>query len=86
MTELAGFENVLAPITIKGVKLRNRIAMAPLHTGFMQGSQVTEQLTAYYAERARNGVGLIVTSTVSGAVISGMPQPPLLSSPAHVPG
>ncbi len=74
------------PITIKSIEVRNRIAMAPLHTGFMQGPQVTEQLIAYYAERARNGVGLIVTSPVSGAVIPGMPQPPPLSSPAHLPG
>ncbi|MEE8353768.1 MAG: NADH:flavin oxidoreductase [Dehalococcoidales bacterium] len=86
MSEPAGFERILQPITIKGVKLRNRIAMAPLHTGFMQGPQVSEQLIAYYAERARNGVGMIVTSPVSGAVIPGMPQPPPLSSPAHVPG
>ncbi len=56
MSGPAGFENILAPITIKGVRLRNRIAMAPLHTGLMQGPQVSEQLIAYYAERARNGL------------------------------
>ncbi len=86
MTEAAGFERLLAPMTIKGVKLRNRIAMAPLHTGFIRGPEVPEQLIAYYAERARNGVSMIVTSPVSGAVIPGMPQATPLSSPAHVPG
>jgi 2,4-dienoyl-CoA reductase (NADPH2) len=84
--EASGFEKMFEPITIKGVKLRNRIAMAPLHTGFMRGPIIPEQLIAYYAERARHGVGMIVTSPVSGTVIRGMPQPPPLSSPAHVAG
>ncbi len=86
MSQQATFSKILEPITIKEVEIRNRIAMAPLHTAFMHGPDVTEQQIAYYADRARNGVGLIVTSPVSGAVIPGMPQPPLLNSPAHASG
>jgi len=86
MTDSATFEKMFEPFSIKGVEIRNRLAMAPLHTAFMPTTHVTEQLIAYLAERARNGVGLIVTAPVCGVTIPGMPQPPLLNSPVHMSG
>lgn len=85
MNEPAKFEKMFEPFKIKDVEFRNRLAMAPLHTALMSDSYVTEQLISYLAERARNGVGLIVTAPVSGVVISGMPQPPILG-PLQMPG
>ncbi len=49
------------PIRIKGLELRNRIAMAPLGTNFAtEEGEVTDQLIAYYEERAKGGPGLII--------------------------
>lgn len=86
MTGAVTFGKMFEPYRIKGVEVRNRLAMAPLHTAFMPTSQVTEQLISYLAERARNGVGAIVTAPVCGVTIEGMPQPPLLNSPVHASG
>ena len=49
------------PFSLKGVELKNRLVMAPMHTKFSSESgAVTDRLIAYLAERARGGVGLIV--------------------------
>lgn len=80
------FEKMFEPFRIKGVEIRNRLVMAPLNTNFVNSNHVSEQLIAYLAARARNGVGMIVTSPVSGVVIPGMPQPPLLNRPEQLPG
>ena len=86
MNDSPRFEKMFEPFMIREVEIRNRLAMAPLNTGFNPTSRVTEQLISYLAERARNGVGMIVTSPVCGVAIPGMPQPPLLNSPEHMSG
>jgi len=49
------------PITINGMKIKNRIVMAPMHTKFASESgEVTDRMIAYLVERARGGVGLII--------------------------
>ena len=49
------------PFRLKGLELKNRLVMAPMHTKFASESgEVTDRLIAYLAERARGGVGLIV--------------------------
>lgn len=56
------YEKLLEPITIKGMTLKNRMCVAPLATNYAtrQGF-VTDQMVAYYAERAKGGFGLIET-------------------------
>ncbi len=49
------------PITIRNLKIRNRVGMAPMHTKYASESgEVTDKLIEYFVERARGGVGLIV--------------------------
>jgi 2,4-dienoyl-CoA reductase-like NADH-dependent reductase (Old Yellow Enzyme family)/thioredoxin reductase len=49
------------PFQLKGLELKNRLVMAPMHTKFASESgEVTERLIAFLEERARGGVGLIV--------------------------
>ena len=86
MSDPVRFEKMFEPLKIGGLEIRNRLVMAPLHTAFNPTAHVTEQLISYLAERARNGVGVIVTSPVCGVAIPGMPQPPLLNSPQHMSG
>jgi 2,4-dienoyl-CoA reductase (NADPH2) len=41
--------------------LRNRVVMGSMHTGLEDRAGDTDRLAAYFAERARGGVGLIIT-------------------------
>jgi len=56
------------PIRIGTCEIKNRIAMAPMNTLFSMSNQghVNEQIVAYYAARAKGGVGLIISECVLG--------------------
>ena len=47
------------PITIGSLNIKNRIYMPAMHLNMCRKYQVTEQLLAFYAERARGGAGMI---------------------------
>ena len=49
------------PFTHKGLRLRNRIVMAPMTRGFSPDGVPTPEVAAYYARRAIGEVGLITT-------------------------
>ena len=54
-------KHVLEPLSIKGMKLRNRLVMPPMATNFAsEDGAVTEQIVTYYRERAKGGAGLII--------------------------
>ena len=57
------YPHLLAPLTLGegGLTLRNRVVMGSMHTGLEDSVRHLDELAAYYAERARGGVGLIVT-------------------------
>jgi 2,4-dienoyl-CoA reductase (NADPH2) len=55
------YPHLLAPITIGDLTLRNRVVMGSMHTGLEDYAWDVPKLAAYFAERARGGVGLIVT-------------------------
>ncbi|NYD40118.1 NADPH-dependent 2,4-dienoyl-CoA reductase [Nocardioides panaciterrulae] len=55
------YPHLLAPITIGDLELRNRVVMGSMHTGLEDRVRDLPALAAYFAERARGGVGLIVT-------------------------
>ncbi len=68
----ADFKNLLSPIRIKDVELKNRIAMAPMNTVMSLDNRgyVNEQILAYYAARAKGGCGLIITECVLGTKLA----------------
>ncbi|MDC7335290.1 NADH:flavin oxidoreductase [Streptomyces lydicus] len=49
------------PVTLNGLTVPNRIAMAPMTRMFSPGGVPGEDVQSYYARRAAAGVGLIVT-------------------------
>lgn len=49
------------PCTVAGLELPSRVAMAPMTRSRSTGGVPTEDVAAYYARRAEQGVGLIVT-------------------------
>ncbi len=52
---------ILQPITIGQTTLPNRVVMGSMHTGLEDWFWQHPKLAAYFAERARGGVGLIIT-------------------------
>ncbi|MHB8860011.1 MAG: oxidoreductase [Thermoleophilia bacterium] len=70
--EKADYKNLLSPIEIKGVELKNRIALAPMNTLMSLDNRgyVNEQILAYYAARAKGGCGLIITECVLGTQLA----------------
>jgi 2,4-dienoyl-CoA reductase (NADPH2) len=63
-TAAAGAEkypHLLAPLDLGYTRLRNRVLMGSMHTGLEDDARSFPRLEAYFRERARGGVGLIVT-------------------------
>jgi 2,4-dienoyl-CoA reductase (NADPH2) len=55
------YPHLLAPLTIGDLTLRNRVVMGSMHTGLEDRPWDIDKLAAYFAERARGEVGLIIT-------------------------
>jgi 2,4-dienoyl-CoA reductase (NADPH2) len=64
MTEHALYPHLLAPLDLGFTTLRNRTLMGSMHTGLEERPHGFERMAAYFAERARGGVGLIVTGGI----------------------
>ncbi len=64
MTQIK-YPHLLSPLDLGFTKLKNRVLMGSMHTGLEEAPDGFERLAAYYAERARGGVGLIVTGGVA---------------------
>jgi 2,4-dienoyl-CoA reductase (NADPH2) len=58
---MSQYPNLLSPLDLGFTTLRNRVIMGSMHTGLEDRAAHFPQLAEYYAERARGGVGLIVT-------------------------
>lgn len=63
---MADFPLLLAPGTVAGVELRNRVIMPPMGTALATpDGHFSDRQAAYYAERARGGTALVVTELTS---------------------
>ncbi|AMA46658.1 NADPH-dependent 2,4-dienoyl-CoA reductase [Pseudomonas alabamensis] len=71
----APYPHLLAPLDLGFTTLRNRTLMGSMHTGLEERPEGFERMAAYFAERARGGVGLMVTGGIApneeGAVYAG---------------
>ncbi|MBQ4812505.1 FAD-dependent oxidoreductase [Pseudoalteromonas luteoviolacea] len=52
-------------LQLKNSELRNRLVMGSMHTGLEEGWHNRKRLRAFYEERAKGGVGLIITGGYS---------------------
>ncbi|MBL8393132.1 MAG: NADPH-dependent 2,4-dienoyl-CoA reductase [Candidatus Accumulibacter sp.] len=59
------YPHLLAPLDLGFTKLKNRVLMGSMHTGLEEAPKGFSRLAAFYAERARGGVGLIVTGGIA---------------------
>ncbi|MBO9534355.1 MAG: NADPH-dependent 2,4-dienoyl-CoA reductase [Solirubrobacteraceae bacterium] len=55
------FPHLLAPLDLGHTELRNRVVMGSMHTGLEDRSKDLPALAAYFAERSKGGVGLMIT-------------------------
>ena len=62
---MTAYPHLLSPITLGRLTLRNRVVMGSMHTGLEDSARHLPKLAAYFAERARGGVGLIITGGYS---------------------
>lgn len=61
MTTNAPYPHLLEPLDLGFTTLKNRVLMGSMHTGLEDRGKDFDKLAAYFAERARGGVGLMVT-------------------------
>lgn len=61
----ANYPALFAPLDLGFTQLKNRFLMGSMHTGLEEHREGASRLAAFYAERARAGVALIVTGGVS---------------------
>ena len=66
------------PFEDKSLKLRNRVAMAPMTRNFSPGNVPGDNVVDYYRRRAEGGVGLLITegTTVNHKAANGYPDVP----------
>jgi 2,4-dienoyl-CoA reductase (NADPH2) len=59
------YPNLFEPLDLGFTRLENRVIMGSMHTGLEDVRGGFKKLSEFYAERARGGVGLIVTGGIS---------------------
>ena len=59
------YPHLLAPLNLGFTQLDNRVLMGSMHTGLEEVKGGFEKMSAYFAERAKGGVGLIVTGGIA---------------------
>ncbi|MFI1844933.1 FAD-dependent oxidoreductase [Streptomyces microflavus] len=59
------YPTLLSPLDLGFTTLPNRVLMGSMHIGLEEAERGFERMAAFYAERARGGVGLIVTGGIA---------------------
>jgi 2,4-dienoyl-CoA reductase (NADPH2) len=59
------YPHLFQPLDLGFTQLKNRVLMGSMHTGLEEARDGFEKMAAFYAERARGGVGLIVTGGIA---------------------
>nr|WP_255494764.1 NADPH-dependent 2,4-dienoyl-CoA reductase [Luteibacter sp. Sphag1AF] len=76
---------MLSPLDLGFTTLRNRVLMGSMHTGLEDKASDYDKLAAFFAERARGGVGLIVTGGIAPNIEGWLkPFSGTMSMPWHV--
>ena len=75
------YPRLFAPLDLGFTQLKNRALMGSMHTGLEEVEGGFERLAAYFAERARGGVGMMITGGISPNEEGGMGSE--MSTPEH---
>ncbi len=81
------FEHLFKPIQIGKTTIKNRIFMPPLSTNLADKGYVTDALIEHYSNRAKGGVGLIVTEvTTVEPIYTYLPGDMSIYDDSYIPG
>ncbi|HEY6984762.1 MAG TPA: NADPH-dependent 2,4-dienoyl-CoA reductase, partial [Rhodanobacteraceae bacterium] len=79
------FPHLFAPLDLGFATLPNRVLMGSMHTGLEDRARDFDKLAAFFAERARGGVGLMVTGGIAPSIEGWLkPFAGRLTMPWHV--
>ena len=59
------YPHLFSPLDLGFTRLKNRVLMGSMHTGLEDVDNAAERLSAYFVERARGGVGMIITGGIT---------------------
>jgi 2,4-dienoyl-CoA reductase (NADPH2) len=62
---MSAYPHLLQPLDLGFTTLKNRVLMGSMHVGLEEAKNGFERMAAFYAERARGGVALIVTGGIA---------------------
>jgi 2,4-dienoyl-CoA reductase (NADPH2) len=63
---------MFSPLDLGFTRLKNRVLMGSMHTGLEEAENGFERMAEYFAERARGGVGMIITGGIPPNTESGL--------------
>tara|TARA_R110002094_G_scaffold13789_2_gene24483 strand:+ start:807 stop:2858 length:2052 start_codon:yes stop_codon:yes gene_type:complete len=63
--KMTKYKHIFEPLDLGFTTLKNRVLMGSMHTGLEEKKNGLEKIAAYYAERAKGGVGLIVSGGIA---------------------
>ncbi|MBT6115850.1 MAG: NADPH-dependent 2,4-dienoyl-CoA reductase [Porticoccaceae bacterium] len=78
------YPKLFSPLDLGFTQLKNRALMGSMHTGLEEVEGGFERLAAYFAERARGGVGMMITGGISPNEEGSMGSQ--MSTPEHAQG
>lgn len=62
---MSRYPHLMTPLDLGFTTLPNRVLMGSMHVGLEEAEHGFERMAAFYAARARGGVGLIVTGGIA---------------------
>jgi len=74
MENPAAYPSLMAPFSLAGKRLRNRLMHASMSTQMAENADASDRLLRYYTNRARGGAALIVTEPLSMARHQDLPN------------
>ena len=80
------YPSLFAPLDLGFTTLKNRVLMGSMHTGLEEYPDGAERLAAFYAERARHGVALIISGGIAPDLTGvGMEGGAMLNDASQIP-
>ena len=65
MSATARYPHLFSPLDLGFTRLKNRALMGSMHTGLEEAENGFQRMAAFFAERARGGVGMIITGGIA---------------------
>ena len=59
------YPKLFSPLKVGNVTIKNRAIMGSMHTGLEEEADGHHRMGAFFAERARGGIGMIITGGIS---------------------